>query len=87
MLRPTRAMNRALEAVRASPRRLVSTGLVANLQKELDGMKEAGTYKTERVITSSQQAHIKVERTLGEPLNMWWVTGRFRLSVAARLIL
>ena len=74
MLRPIRATQRSLDAARVLARaRAVSTGLVANVKSELDAMREAGTYKTERVITSSQQAHIKVERTTGEPLNMWLV--------------
>lgn len=50
--------------------RSTSSGLVSLLQKDLADMRAAGTYKTERVITSSQQAHIRVKNTSGEPLNM-----------------
>ena len=53
--------------------RSVSTNLLRHLRLDLEDMKVAGTYKTERVITSSQQAHIRVERAEGEPLNMWCV--------------
>ena len=39
----------------------------SNLQKELKEIKEAGLYKTERIITTSQDAIIKV--STGEEVN------------------
>lgn len=39
------------------------------LQKELQEIKDAGLYKTERVITTPQSADIRVENTDGEVLN------------------
>lgn len=40
-----------------------------HLTKELDGIREAGLYKNERVITTPQSADIRVENTNGEVLN------------------
>ncbi|MDE6805984.1 MAG: aminotransferase class I/II-fold pyridoxal phosphate-dependent enzyme, partial [Muribaculaceae bacterium] len=40
-----------------------------HLTKELDGIREAGLYKNERVITTPQSADIRVENNNGEVLN------------------
>ena len=40
-----------------------------HLTKELDGIREAGLYKNERVITTPQSADIRVENNDGEVLN------------------
>ncbi len=40
-----------------------------HLTKELDGIREAGLYKNERVITTPQSADIRVANTQGEVLN------------------
>ena len=40
-----------------------------HLTRELDGIREAGLYKNERVITTPQSADIKVEGTQGDVLN------------------
>ena len=58
----------------AAPRRgarAASSGaaaLSALLRTELDAMKEAGTYKRERVITSAQAAHITTAGTGAKPV-------------------
>ena len=39
------------------------------LTTELDSIRQAGTWKTERIISTSQSAHIKVERSSSELLN------------------
>ena len=40
-----------------------------NLRTELEGLKEAGLYKAERVITSAQQASITIVDELSRALN------------------
>ena len=40
-----------------------------HLQKELQGIKDAGLYKNERVIVTPQKADIEVEGAKGEVLN------------------
>ena len=39
------------------------------LEKELDGIRDAGTWKTERVITSKQDVSINVQGSQGKILN------------------
>ncbi len=39
------------------------------IQSELEGIKSAGTWKTERVITSEQAANVKVDGLDGEVIN------------------
>ncbi len=39
------------------------------LSNELDGIRDAGTWKKERVITSPQAASIRVQKTHGDILN------------------
>ena len=39
------------------------------LEKELDGIRDAGTWKTERVITSRQDVSINVQGSQGKILN------------------
>ncbi len=39
------------------------------LNPELDSIRQAGTWKTERIISTSQSAHIKVENSDNELLN------------------
>jgi glycine C-acetyltransferase len=39
------------------------------LNKELDSIRQAGTWKSERIISTSQSAHIRVERSSNELLN------------------
>jgi hypothetical protein len=56
----------AAAASSAGPSRSASSGaaaLSALLRTELEAMKEAGTYKRERVITSAQAAHITTAGT------------------------
>ena len=43
--------------------------LNALLEKELDGIRDAGTWKTERVITSKQDVSINVQGSQGKILN------------------
>ena len=53
--------------------RIRNTSTVASLREilrtELDGIRAAGTWKSERVITSPQAASIRVEGRSGELLN------------------
>jgi glycine C-acetyltransferase len=39
------------------------------LNPELESIRQAGTWKTERVISTSQSAHIKIENSTNELLN------------------
>ena len=39
------------------------------LNPELDSIRQAGTWKTERIISTSQSSHIKVENSKNELLN------------------
>ena len=82
----------------AAPRRgarAASSGaaaLSALLRTELDAMKEAGTYKRERVITSAQAAHITTAGTGAKPVlnfcannvRLCWPSSAKALSRSAR---
>ena len=46
-----------------------SAAVKERLEKELDGIKNAGTWKTERVITSRQDVSIDVQGSKGKILN------------------
>ena len=46
-----------------------SAAVKERLEKELDGIKTAGTWKTERVITSRQDVSIDVQGSKGKILN------------------
>lgn len=58
--------------LRASSRRAASSlsGIAA---AEIAAIKEAGTYKVERVITTPQAARIKTTTSPREVINMWSV--------------
>lgn len=56
-----------------------------HLTKELDGIREAGLYKNERVITTPQSADIRVENTNGEVLN-FCANNYLGLADSSRLI-
>jgi glycine C-acetyltransferase len=56
----------------ASTRRCFSTGVeIINkrLNSELDSIRQAGTWKSERIISTSQSSHIKIEKSSNELLN------------------
>ena len=46
-----------------------SAAVKERLEKELDGIRNAGTWKTERVITSRQDVSINVQGSQGKILN------------------
>ena len=46
-----------------------SAAVKERLEKELEGIKDAGTWKTERVITSRQDVSIDVQGSKGKILN------------------
>ena len=50
--------------------RPAATAFLSQLEGELSAMREAGTYKRERVITSPQAARITVSTAQGSVLNM-----------------
>jgi len=54
---------------RLSSQRFASTAFSAHLMKELEGIKEAGTFKNERVIVSDQSAEIRVQGSDNPVLN------------------
>ena len=62
----------------AAPRHGVRSvsALTAIAQTELAGIKEAGTYKAERVITSPQSAHIRVSNRECPAARCRWLAAR-----------
>jgi len=53
-------------------RRCLSTSIeIINkrLNSELDSIRQAGTWKSERIISTSQSSHIKIEKSSNELLN------------------
>jgi glycine C-acetyltransferase len=61
-----------LLSLRASSIRRVSTltqVIDKRLNPELESIRQAGTWKTERIISTSQSSHIKVEHSTNELLN------------------
>lgn len=56
-------------ATRTCNARRFSSALNAQLATDLDAMREGGTFKVERVITSTQTAEVKVHGTGGKVLN------------------
>ena len=72
-------MQKAVTSLRLiSPRRVVSSIRSASvaaqiveqrLNQELESIRQAGTWKSERVISTSQSAHIQVEKSSNDLLN------------------
>jgi hypothetical protein len=65
-------MNRLLSLQQLSGVRCASTLVRAidrRLETELDSIRQAGTWKNERIISTSQSAHIKVEHSTNQLLN------------------
>ncbi|UJR36017.1 hypothetical protein I4U23_028756 [Adineta vaga] len=61
-----------LSTVRRSSKRCASTltnVIEKRLNPELDSIRQAGTWKSERIITTSQSAHIKIEHSSNQLLN------------------
>ena len=56
------------------------------MENELEGIREAGTWKSERVITSQQQALIEISTKSGTVLN-FCANNYLGLSVSYMLIL
>lgn len=69
------------------PKRCSSAAALQSLiSKELDGIKAAGTWKTERVITSPQAADVSVEGIKGDVIN-FCANNYLGLAVSCRFVL